>query len=222
MSQPEVLKPLKTWSHLAGSPAQAERVRDRLDQSALHDRQSGRAVRARSELPDRACGSRTTATPRRSSMPTGTPSAIRTRWSTAPTTCCRTARRPMSSACSTSSPRAGTTPCWSTPGRGSLARLYTPARYLFHTLQMGSAYLTARSRRLRRSRTAPTYQTADSLRWLTHTAYRTKELSQDLRRRRLRHATSVQAGRTIRPGRASASWSRRRWWPRTGRNASSR
>jgi toluene monooxygenase system protein E len=59
---------------------------------------------------------------------------------------------------------------------GTLARLYTPARYLFHTLQMASAYVGQVS-------PASTitncnyFQMADSLRWLSHTAYRTKELS---------------------------------------------
>lgn len=59
---------------------------------------------------------------------------------------------------------------------GTLARLYTPARYLFHTVQMASAYI---------GQVAPAstitncnyFQMADSLRWLSHTAYRTKELS---------------------------------------------
>ena len=57
----------------------------------------------------------------------------------------------------------------------SLARLYTPARYLFHTLQMASAYVGQVS-------PASTitncnyFQMADSMRWLSHTAYRTKEL----------------------------------------------
>lgn len=59
---------------------------------------------------------------------------------------------------------------------GSLARLYTPSRYLFHTLQMGSAYLTQMAPASTISNCA-TYQTADSLRWLTHTAYRTRELA---------------------------------------------
>jgi len=59
---------------------------------------------------------------------------------------------------------------------GSLARLYTPSRYLFHTLQMASAYLSQMAPASTISNCA-TYQTADSLRWLTHTAYRTKELS---------------------------------------------
>jgi toluene monooxygenase system protein E len=57
-----------------------------------------------------------------------------------------------------------------------LARIYTPARFPFHALQMASAYV---------SQMAPastltnclSFQTADSLRWLSHTAYRTKELS---------------------------------------------
>jgi len=59
---------------------------------------------------------------------------------------------------------------------GTLARLYTPSRYLFHTIQMASAYLTQIGPSSTISNVAA-YQTADSLRWLTHTAYRTKELS---------------------------------------------
>lgn len=57
-----------------------------------------------------------------------------------------------------------------------LAHVYTPARYLFHTLQMGSAYLCQMAPASTISNVA-TYQTADSLRWLTHTAYRTRELA---------------------------------------------
>ena len=59
---------------------------------------------------------------------------------------------------------------------GTLARFYTPSRYLFHTVQMASAYVGQVS-------PASTitncnyFQMADSLRWLSHTAYRTKELS---------------------------------------------
>lgn len=60
---------------------------------------------------------------------------------------------------------------------GTLARLYAPTRFLFHALQMGSAYLTQMAPASTISNCAA-YQTADSLRWLTHTAYRTKELSQ--------------------------------------------
>lgn len=62
-------------------------------------------------------------------------------------------------------------PAWA----GSLARLYTPMRYLVHALQMGSAYLTQMAPASTISNCA-TYQAADSLRWLTHTAYRTREL----------------------------------------------
>ncbi|MBI5430204.1 MAG: aromatic/alkene monooxygenase hydroxylase subunit beta [Nitrosomonadales bacterium] len=64
------------------------------------------------------------------------------------------------------------TPAWA----GTLARMYTPARYLFHTLQMASAYI---------GQMAPAstitncnwFQMADSFRCVSHTAYRTKELS---------------------------------------------
>ena len=57
-----------------------------------------------------------------------------------------------------------------------LARLYTPGRYLIHALQMGSAYLSQMAPASTISNCA-TYQTADTLRWLTHTAYRTRELA---------------------------------------------
>ena len=58
----------------------------------------------------------------------------------------------------------------------ALARLYTPARYPMHALQMASAYI---------SQMAPastitncsTFQAADALRWLSRIAYRTKELA---------------------------------------------
>ena len=59
---------------------------------------------------------------------------------------------------------------------GSLARVYTPSRYLFHALQMASAYLCQLAPASTITNCA-TYQTADSLRWLTHTAYRTAELA---------------------------------------------
>jgi toluene monooxygenase system protein E len=59
---------------------------------------------------------------------------------------------------------------------GTLARLYTPARYAIHALQMGSAYLTQIAPASTISNCAA-YQSADSLRWLTHTAYRTAELA---------------------------------------------
>lgn len=57
-----------------------------------------------------------------------------------------------------------------------LARCYAPSRYLIHTMQMASAYLSQMAPASTISNCA-TYQTADSLRWLTHCAYRTKELS---------------------------------------------
>ncbi|TBR10084.1 MAG: toluene monooxygenase [Rugosibacter sp.] len=59
---------------------------------------------------------------------------------------------------------------------GTLARLYTPTRYLFHTVQMASAYIQQMSPASTITNCAA-FQTADSLRWLSHTAYRTKELS---------------------------------------------
>lgn len=57
-----------------------------------------------------------------------------------------------------------------------LARLYAPARYAIHAIQMQSAYLTQMAPASTISNCA-TYQAADSLRWLTHTAYRTRELA---------------------------------------------
>jgi len=57
-----------------------------------------------------------------------------------------------------------------------LARMYTPARYPIHAMQMQSAYLSQMAPASTISNCA-TYQTADSLRWLTHTAYRTRELA---------------------------------------------
>ena len=58
----------------------------------------------------------------------------------------------------------------------TLARVYTPARYLFHTLQLGAAYLAQMGPGSTITNIA-TFQTADSIRWLTHTAYRTRELA---------------------------------------------
>ena len=66
----------------------------------------------------------------------------------------------------------GLTPNWA----GTLARLYSPCRYLFHTLQMCSAYLAQMGPSSTVSLCAA-FQTADSYRWLSHTAYRAKELS---------------------------------------------
>jgi toluene monooxygenase system protein E len=58
----------------------------------------------------------------------------------------------------------------------TLARCYTPLRYLFHCLQMSSAYVQQMAPASTISNCC-ILQTADSLRWLTHTAYRTHELS---------------------------------------------
>ena len=57
-----------------------------------------------------------------------------------------------------------------------LARVYTPARFAFHALQMDSAYgasLTPTSQ----VSICFALQAADCLRWLSHTAYRTAELA---------------------------------------------
>lgn len=56
-----------------------------------------------------------------------------------------------------------------------LLALYTPARYVFHALQMGSAYLAQMAPASTITNCA-TFQAADSLRWLSHIAYRTKQL----------------------------------------------
>jgi toluene monooxygenase system protein E len=57
-----------------------------------------------------------------------------------------------------------------------LAKSYTPCRYLFHTLQLGTAYIHQMAPASTITNCA-TYATADHLRWLTHTAYRTRELA---------------------------------------------
>jgi len=59
---------------------------------------------------------------------------------------------------------------------GVLARCYAPLRYLFHCIQMSSAYVQQMAPASTISNCC-VLQTADSLRWLTHTAYRTHELS---------------------------------------------
>lgn len=59
---------------------------------------------------------------------------------------------------------------------GSLARLHAPMRYLFHTMQMLSAYLTMIAPASTISNCA-SYQTGDHFRWVSHTAYRTAELA---------------------------------------------
>jgi len=57
-----------------------------------------------------------------------------------------------------------------------LARSYTPSRYLLHALQMGASYVHQMAPASTITNCA-TYTTADQLRWLTHTAYRTRELA---------------------------------------------
>jgi toluene monooxygenase system protein E len=50
---------------------------------------------------------------------------------------------------------------------GTLARIYTPGRYLFHALQMASAYLQQMSPASTITNCAA-FQAADSMRWLTN------------------------------------------------------
>jgi len=57
----------------------------------------------------------------------------------------------------------------------ALARLYTPARYALHTLQMSSAYLAQMAPGSTMTNCA-VFQEADAFRWLCRTAYRTCEL----------------------------------------------
>ena len=58
----------------------------------------------------------------------------------------------------------------------ALARFYTPARYPFHALQMGSAYVQQMAPASTITNVC-TFQAGDHLRWVSHTAYRTKELA---------------------------------------------
>ncbi len=57
-----------------------------------------------------------------------------------------------------------------------LAHSYSPTRYVFHALQMGSAYVHQMAPSSTITNCA-TYTSADHLRWVTHTAYRTRELA---------------------------------------------
>lgn len=59
---------------------------------------------------------------------------------------------------------------------GELVKIYTPLKYLFHSLQMSSSYLSQMAPASTITNCA-TFQTADFLRLTTHTAYRTHELS---------------------------------------------
>ena len=58
----------------------------------------------------------------------------------------------------------------------TLARLYTPGRYLLHTVQMASSYLVHIPPTSTIGNCAA-FQAADAFRWVSRTAYRTKELS---------------------------------------------
>ena len=58
----------------------------------------------------------------------------------------------------------------------ALALLYTPGRYLLHAQQMAIAYLTQIAPASTISNCAA-FQSGDRLRWLSHTAYRTRELA---------------------------------------------
>lgn len=60
----------------------------------------------------------------------------------------------------------------------SLAALFAPGRYLLHAVQMASAYLVHMSPSSTISNCAA-FQAADSLRWVSHVAYRTAEPSDD-------------------------------------------
>lgn len=64
----------------------------------------------------------------------------------------------------------------SAPWVDVLARLYTPARYLLHAVQMASAYLviTAPASTIT---TCAAFQMGDALRWVARLAYRTRELA---------------------------------------------
>lgn len=57
-----------------------------------------------------------------------------------------------------------------------LAKLYTPGRYMMHGIQMASAYI-AQIAPASTITNCAVFQSADSLRWLSHIAYRTKQLS---------------------------------------------
>lgn len=59
---------------------------------------------------------------------------------------------------------------------GTLERFYAPTRYLFHGIQMASAYLHQIAPASTITNCA-CFQAGDSLRWLSHTAYRTQELA---------------------------------------------
>ena len=57
-----------------------------------------------------------------------------------------------------------------------LSILYTPSRYILHALQMGAAYIVQMAPASTISNCA-IFQAGDELRWLSHVAYRTRELA---------------------------------------------
>ena len=61
-------------------------------------------------------------------------------------------------------------------GSPTLAQLYTPGRYLLHTVQMASSYLVHIPPTSTIGNCAA-FQAADAFRWVSRTAYRTRELS---------------------------------------------
>lgn len=175
MNQPETLKPLRTWSHLAGrrrKPSEYEIV-----SVGLH--YSDRQKQAPFELD---------------------PDMFMSRWyrkyrNDSPLTCddWNAFRDPdelvyrtynllqdgqetyVFSVLSQFNEREhdkGLDPAWA----GTLARLLAPSRYVFHTLQMASAYAMQMAPASTISNCFA-FQAADSLRWVHHTAYRTEELS---------------------------------------------
>lgn len=175
MSQPEVLKPLKTWSHLATrrrKPSEYEIVSTNLHFSTDNPE-------APFELDPNFGMARWFKQYRNASPLTHAdwnafrdPDEIVYRTYNIQQDGQETYVMGLFDQFSTRGHDAMLEPAWAQ----TLARLYTPARYLFHTLQMGSAYLSQMAPASTISNCA-TYQTADSLRWLTHTAYRTRELS---------------------------------------------
>ena len=58
----------------------------------------------------------------------------------------------------------------------TLAALYTPSRYLLHSLQMASTYFCQMAPATTIGHAAA-FQAGDQLRWLSHVAYRTRELA---------------------------------------------
>ena len=92
------------------------------------------------------------------------------------TTSSRTVRRPTSTGCSTSSATRSTTSASHAEWINVPGRLYTPGRYLLHTVQMGSPTCMHMAPASTISNCAA-FQAADQLRWVSRIAYRTRELA---------------------------------------------